>query len=225
MAENKYPLENIKGAIFDLDGTIFDSMHIWSEIGLLFLKNKGIEPPPGVEDEFVKMSMSQAAEYYIKNYDNKATVLDIVNEVNKLVEGFYFNEVVKKSGTTEFLEHLKIRGVKICAATATDKHLVAKALERNGLSDYFSEIFTCSSVGAGKDSPVIYDKALEYLGTPKEETFVFEDALYAIETAHKAGYKIVGINDVSEKADPETVKALCDCYIYDYSEIYKFFKT
>ena len=225
MVKNKYPLENIKGAIFDLDGTIFDSMHIWSEIGLLFLKNKGIEPPPGVEDEFVKMSMSQAAEYYIKNYDNKATVLDIVNEVNKLVEGFYFNEVVKKSGTTEFLEHLKIRGVKICAATATDKHLVAKALARNGLSDYFSEIFTCSSVGAGKDSPVIYDKALEYLGTPKEETFVFEDALYAIETAHKAGYKIVGINDVSEKADPETVKALGDCYLYDYSEIYKFFKA
>ncbi len=224
MAENNYPLENIKGAIFDLDGTIFDSMHIWSEIGLLFLKNKGIEPPPGVEDEFVKMSMSQAAEYYIRNYDNNATVLDIVNEVNKLVEGFYFNQVVKKSGTTEFLEYLKNRGVKICAATATDKYLVEKALERNGLSDYFSEIFTCSSVGAGKDSPVIYDKALEHLGTSKEDTFVFEDALYAIETAYKAGYKIVGINDISEKADAETVKALCDCYIYDYSEIYKFFK-
>lgn len=216
-------LKNIKGAIFDLDGTILDSMHIWSEIGLLFLKNKGVVPPPGVENEFVKMSMVQAAEYYIKNIDPTATVMDIVNEVNALVQGFYFNEVIKKDGIKEFLDFLKNKNVKMCIATATDKHLVEKALERNGIREYFSEIFTCSSVGAGKDTPVIYDVALEYLGTPKENTFIFEDALYAIETATKAGYNVVGINDISEKADPEDVKKLCDYYINDYSEIYKFF--
>ena len=216
-------IKNIQGAIFDLDGTILDSMHIWSEIGLLFLKNKGIEPEPGVEDEFVKMSMVQAAEYYIKNIDPTATVMDIVNEINSLVQGFYFNEVIKKEGSKEFLEFLKNRNVKMCIATATDKHLVEKALERNGIREYFSEIFTCSSVGAGKDTPVIYDVALEYLGTPKENTYVFEDALYAIETANKAGYNILGIKDVSEKADPEDVKKLCNYYISDYSEIYKYF--
>lgn len=216
-------LKNIKGAIFDLDGTILDSMHIWSEIGLLFLKNKGVVPPPGVENEFVKMSMVQAAEYYIKNIDSTATVMDIVNEVNALVQGFYFNEVIKKDGIKEFLDFLKNKNVKMCIATATDKHLVEKALERNEIREYFSEIFTCSSVGAGKDTPVIYDVALEYLGTPKENTFIFEDALYAIETATKAGYNVVGINDVSEKADPEDVKKLCNYYINDYSEIYKFF--
>lgn len=216
-------LKNIKGAIFDLDGTILDSMHIWSEIGLLFLKNKGVVPPPGVENEFVKMSMVQAAEYYIKKIDPTATVMDIVNEVNALVQGFYFNEVIKKDGIKEFLDFLKNKNVKMCIATATDKHLVEKALERNEIREYFSEIFTCSSVGAGKDTPVIYDVALEYLGTPKENTFIFEDALYAIETATKAGYNVVGINDVSEKADPEDVKKLCNYYINDYSEIYKFF--
>lgn len=216
-------LKNIKGAIFDLDGTILDSMHIWSEIGLLFLKNKGVVPPPGVENEFVKMSMVQAAEYYIKNIDSTATVMDIVNEVNALVQGFYFNEVIKKDGIKEFLDFLKNKNVKMCIATATDKHLVEKALERNEIREYFSEIFTCSSVGAGKDTPVIYDVALEYLGTPKENTFIFEDALYAIETATKAGYNVVGINDVSEKADPKDVKKLCNYYINDYSEIYKFF--
>lgn len=217
-------IKNIQGAIFDLDGTILDSMHIWSEIGLLFLKNKGIEPPPGVEDEFVKMSMVQAAEYYIKNIDPTATVMEIVNEVNALVQGFYFNEVIKKDGVKEFLDFLKSRDVKMCIATATDKHLVEKALERNDIREYFLEIFTCSSVGAGKDTQKIYDVALEFLGTPKENTFVFEDALYAIETANKAGYNILGINDVSEKADPETVKKLCNYYINNYSEIYKFFE-
>lgn len=217
-------IKNIQGAIFDLDGTILDSMYIWSDIGLLFLKNKGIEPPEGIEDEFTKMSMVQAAEYYIKNIDPSATVMDIVNEVNSLVQGFYFDEVIKKEGAKEFLEFLKNKNIKMCVATATDKHLVEKALERNEIREYFSEIFTCGSVGAGKDSPVIYDVALKHLGTPKENTFVFEDALYAIETAKKAGYNIVGINDVSEKAEPEAVKCLCDYYINDYSEIYKFFE-
>lgn len=217
-------IKNIQGVIFDLDGTILDSMHIWSDIGLLFLKNKGVVAPEGIEEEFVKMSMVQAAEYYIKNIDPTATVMDIVNEVNSLVQGFYFNEVIKKDGVEDFLEFLKSRNVKMCIATATDKHLVEKALERNGIREYFSEIFTCSSVGAGKDTPVIYDAALEHLGTPKENTYVFEDALYAIETANKAGYNIVGISDISEKADPEDVKKLCSYYINSYADIYKYFE-
>lgn len=217
-------LNNIEGAIFDLDGTLLDSMFIWSDIGLKFLKNEGITPPPGAEDEFIKLSLVQAAEYYIKNYAPEKTVMDIVNSINELVHDFYFNEVIIKNGVKEFLDFLKNKNVKMCVATATDKHLVEKALERNGIREYFSEIFTCSSVGAGKDTPVIYDKSLEHLGTKKENTFVFEDALYAIETANKAGYNIVGISDVSEKADPEIVKAFCKCYINDYSEIYKFFE-
>lgn len=216
-------MNDIKGAIFDLDGTVFDSMHIWSDIGLRFLNEKGVEPEPGIEDEFVKMSMTQAAEYYIKNIDPTETVLGIVEAVNKLVEGFYYNDVLLKDGVKEFLEFLKQRNVKICVATATDKHLVEKALIRNGIREYFDEIFTCTSVGAGKDSPVIYDKALEYLGTDKSNTYIFEDALYAIETANKAGYKILGIKDVSEKADPEAVKSFCNFYIESYSEIYKYF--
>lgn len=221
---NKRELKNIKGAIFDMDGTLLDSMHIWSEVGLMFLKSKGVEPPEGIEDEFVKMSIVQAAEYYIKNIDPNETVMGIVKEVNKLVEGFYYNEVLNKEGVTEFLEFLKSRGVKMCVATATDRHLVEKALERNGILKYFSEIFTCTSVGAGKDTPVIYDVAMEHLGTDKENTFIFEDALYAIETARKADYAIVGIKDISEKADPETVKNLCDYYVENYSEIYKYFE-
>lgn len=224
MTTEKYIINNIEGAIFDLDGTILDSMHIWSEIGLLFLKNRGIEAPEGIEDEFVKMSMTQAAEYYIKNIDPNETVTGIVKEVNNLVAGFYYDEVIKKDGVQEFLEFLKNRGVKMCIATATDRHLVEKALERNGIREYFSEIFTCSSVGAGKDNPKIYDVSLEHLGTNKENTFIFEDALYAIETAKKAEYKIIGINDVSEKADPEEVKKFCDYYINNYSEVYQYFE-
>ncbi len=215
-------LNNITGAIFDLDGTILDSMFIWNEIGYKFLENKNIQAPPGADKEFIKMSLKQAAEYYIAHFDSTATVESIIADINKLVESFYFNEVIKKPGVDEFLELLKNKGVKMCIATATDKYLVEKALERNGLLHYFSEIFTCNGVGAGKDTPVIYEKALEHLGTDKEATFIFEDALYAIKTASKAGFNIVGINDVSEKENPKIVKNYCDIYINDYSEIYNF---
>lgn len=224
MNTNKKVLKNIEGAIFDLDGTLLDSMHIWSEIGLKFLKNEGVTPPPGASEEFVKLSLVQAAEFYIKNYAPHKTVMDIVKTINSLVEDFYFTQVLLKDGVIEFLEYLKNKDVKMCIATATDKYMVEKALERNGIREYFSEIFTCNGVGAGKDTPVIYDKALEHLGTAKENTFVFEDALYAIETANKAGYNIVGIKDVSEVASPEKISVLCSCFINDYSEIYKYFE-
>ena len=119
-------LNNIEGAIFDLDGTILDSMFIWNEIGYKFLENKNIQVPPGTDEEFTKMSLQQAAEYYIEHFDNTATIEGIINDINKLVESFYFYEVVKKKGIEEFLEFLKNKGVKMCVATATDKYMVAK---------------------------------------------------------------------------------------------------
>ena len=216
-------ITNIKGAIFDLDGTILDSMYIWSEIGLLFLKNKGITPEPGVEDEFITMSLKEAAIYYIEHFDSSATIEGIVADINALVQDFYFNQVLKKPGVEEFLEFLSQKNVKMCIATATDRYLVEKALERNGLLKYFSDIFTCNGVGAGKNTSVIYDVSLDYLGTSKEDTYVFEDALYAIKTANAAGYKIIGINDVSEKADPDIVKGYCSYYINGYDEIFDLF--
>lgn len=218
-------IKDIKGAIFDLDGTILDSMFIWTEIGYKFLEEKHIQLPPGTSDEqFTTMSLMEAAEYYIKHFDNTATIESIVADINRLVEGFYFNEVLKKDGIKEFLDYLKAKDVKMCIATATDKYMVEKALERNGLRDYFSEIFTCNGVGAGKVSPKIYDVALDHLGTDKEYTYVFEDAFYAIETANKAGYNIVGIKDVSEKAPEEEIKKLCNYFIHTYSDIYQYFE-
>ena len=221
---NSKTMKNIQGAIFDLDGTILDSMFIWNDIGYKFLEMKNIQVPPGADKQFTQMSLQQAAEYYIEHFDNTATLESIINDINMLVEGFYFNEVLKKDGIQEFLELLKERGVKMCVATATDKYMVEKALERNGLLHYFSEIFTCNGVGAGKDTSVIYDIALEHLGTPKENTFVFEDAFYAIKTAHAAGYNVVGIKDVSEPEDVETIKQHCEIFINVYSEINKYFE-
>ncbi len=216
-------LNYIKGAIFDLDGTLLDSMFIWNEVGYKFLAMKNIQVPEGTDKQFTQMSLQQAAEYYIEHFDSTATVNGIINEINSLIEDFYFKEALKKEGVKEFLEFLKNKDVKMCVATATDKYMVEKALERNGLLHYFSEIYTCNDVGSSKDEPLIYDIALKHLGTKKENTFVFEDALYAIKTARKADFNVVGIFDVSEFEKPEEVKAHCNYYINNYEEIYQYF--
>lgn len=217
-------IKDIKGAIFDLDGTVLNSMYIWDEIGVRYLKKLGIEPDAKFKKEFKELSLRQAAEYYRDYFKIDISMEEIINGVNKMVESFYFDEVLKKDNVENVLELLKANGVKMCVATATDKYLVEKALERNGILDYFSEIYTCAIVDAGKDEAKIYDVAREHLGTPIENTIIFEDALYAIKTAKNAGYTVIGIEDVSAKEDAEEIKKICDIYVKDHFELFNILK-
>ena len=213
----------IKGAIFDLDGTLFDSMFIWDTIGEIYLRSIGYEPKENLNETFRTMSLYNAACYYKREYGVTLSVDEITDGVNRMVEKYYINEVQLKSGAYDFVKHLHNIGVKMCIATATDKYLVQAALERCGISDCFSEIFTCTSIGHSKDEPDIYREALKHLGTPKEDTLVFEDAIYAIRTAKKDGFRVVAIYDKSEGNQAE-VKSLCDYYITDYTDMPGFWK-
>ena len=125
----------------------------------------------------------------------------------------YQNYVVVKDGAREMLDKLYNNGVKMCLATATDRSLVVEILKRLDIEKYFSRIFTTREVGKGKAFPLIYEVALEYLGTPKDETFIFEDAFYAIKTAHDNNFKVVGVYDKNAFVPKETMIALCDYYI------------
>ncbi|NMA01940.1 MAG: HAD family phosphatase [Clostridia bacterium] len=207
----------IRGAIFDLDGTLLDSMFIWETIGEDYLRSLGIEPGEELNEKLKNMSLYQAACYYKREYGVSGTLEEIMAGVNKSIEHFYIDQVLPKKGAPEFLARLKSEGVKMCVATATDKHLVQAALKRTGLLNYFGEIFTCTSVGCGKDEPRIYDKSLDFLGTLKSETIVFEDALYAIKTAKNAGYIVCAVYDKFAQEQKE-IKALADYYLKDFTE-------
>lgn len=212
-----------KGVIFDLDGTLLDSMHIWDNIGEQYLCSLGIKPREDLNETLKSMSLAQGAAYIQKTYDVEKTSEEIADGVNAIVEHFYIAKVQLKAGAEEFLAYLAEAGVKMCIATATDKYLVEAALNRLGVRKYFSAIFTCSEVGYGKDEPFIYEKAREYLGTQKKDTFVFEDAIHAIETAKKAGFPVVGVCDASEK-DQKKVQALSDFYITDLKKAQEVFR-
>ena len=212
----------IEGAIFDLDGTLLDSMFIWDTIGEDYLRALGKEPHENLKETFMTLTLEEAAEYYRKNYGVTLSVQEIVDEVNSMVEETYRTKVTLKPGVREYLAWLIENGVRMCVATVTDRYLAEETLERLGVRHNFSEIFTCAAVGCGKEQPIIYQKALEHLGTEKRNTFVFEDMLFALNTAKADGFPTVGVYDRHENSQDE-LKGLADYYILDFTD--PFLKT
>lgn len=212
----------LKGAIFDLDGTLLDSMFVWNTVGADYLLERGITPRENLRETFRTMSPMQVAEYYRAHYGVTDSVGDIMRGVNRIIEHYYYDTVLPKEGVVPFLEWLRSREVRMCVATATDFRLTEAALKRNGLLEYFQEIFTCAGVGSGKDEPAIYNAALSSLGTPKTETCVFEDALHAVMTAKAAGFPVVGVYDRSEAEHEDQIRCSADLYIRSFTEMRRY---
>lgn len=208
----------LRGAIFDLDGTLFDSMGMWKSIASSYVKALGAIPEKGLDEKLTSMSLGEAVEYCMDRYGIGGTVPEHMRRIHKRISAFYFDSVQLKPGAAELLGSLAENNVKMCLATATDLRLVEPAVRRTGIFDYFSKIFTCSDVGKSKTDPRIYNVSLEHLGTSKENTPVFEDAYYAALTAKAAGYRVVGIYDENERRHEE-MRALCDIYIKDPGKI------
>ena len=217
----------MRGAIFDVDGTLLDSMFIWDTIGETYLRSIGYEPRENLNEVFKNMSLLQAARYYQTEYGVTLCVDEIMNGVNVMLEQYYRFEAPLKPGVTELLVWLQKNGVKLCVATATDRYLVEAALERCGVLSYFESIFTCGEVGHGKDEPHIFEEALRFLGTKKSETVVFDDALYAVRTAKGVNFPVVAVYDVHEKAQNE-IRELSSIYLEEltqFDKLQKFFSV
>ena len=213
----------LKGAIFDFDGTLFDSMFIWNTAGETYLRSIGIEPREDLRKVLKTMSLLQSATYISEKYAVELTLEEIMNGINRTVENFYFHTVQPKEGVATFLEQMKKQGVKICLATATDRYQVEAALKRCCMEHFFSEIFTCTDVGHGKDEPVIFRKAMDYLGTTRANTVVFEDAYHAAKTAKADGFVTVAVYDSHEEKQKE-LQALSDFYFENYTKTDTFWK-
>lgn len=209
----------IKGAIFDFDGTLVDSMWIWDTLGEDYLRTLGKEPKENLTEVFKTFTLEQAAEYYRAHYGVTLSVREIVDGVNAMVEKYYENKVTLKHGVSDFLKNLHEKGVKMCVATITDRYLVENTLTRLEIRNYFSEIFTSAEIGADKTTPTLYRVALRHLGTKKRETLVFEDAYHALMTAKNDGFSVAAIYDQHETKQIE-MKAESDYYISDYSHFF-----
>ncbi len=213
----------LKGVIFDFDGTLVDSMFIWDTAGKVYLRSLGKEPKADLQKLINTMSLLQSAQYMREKYQLPFSVEDIMDGVNRTVEDFYFHTVEPKPGVIAFLEELHKRNIKMCIATATDRYQVEAALQRCKMGHFFSEIFTCTDVGSGKDRPDIFRKAMEHLQTDLSTTAVVEDAYHAAYTAKQAGFPVVCVYDPHESRQEELLH-LADVYLSGYSDLTDFWK-
>lgn len=208
----------ITGAIFDFDGTLFDSMHVWKGIKYNFFESIGIKLTKEDEEAFKGLFLRELFHLAIERFNLKYTYEELLEKLFVYIKSRYLAETEPKNDIIEFLEKLKSKGVKMGIATATGETALVAVLEKYGMLHYFSPIYSTYTVGASKTEPKVYDVVLDELGTEKETTWVFEDALYAAKTAKANGYNVVGIYDVSEPKQDE-LKELVDIYIHDYSEL------
>lgn len=209
-------MNRIKGIIFDLDGTLLLSMHVWDSVGSSYLRRQGVTPDPDTDDRIKNCTVEDACAYFRARYGLSASAEEIAADVNAALRHEYFDLLQPKPGVLAFLEGFRRAGVKMCVATATDRPLVEPAVKRCGIGKYMEAIFTCTEVGKGKDSPAIYRQAASLLGFPHEEIAVFEDAPYAAKTAKADGFFLVGVYDDSYWNRQEELRALADLYLPDY---------
>ena len=212
----------LQSAIFDMDGTLLDSMHIWNDVGPKTLRSMGIEPAPDLGPRLMLMTFRDGAALCKEEYHLSESVEEIMDLTKGRVRSFYETEVQPKPGVEKFLSLLKMEGVWMYVATNTDRDLVEAALKHTGLDGYFRGILTCAEVGVGKkDSPEIYERAMRRLRGNKKDTVIFEDALHAIRTAKAAGFRVCGVYDPSAEDDQETIKSLSDYYIRSFEEMFQ----
>lgn len=201
-------------AIFDMDGTLLDSMHVWEDAADTYLKQQGITPPPGLFDKVRELTLPQTAAYFRKLGVQKS-IEQIITEARELPYIAYCNTVQPKPGAAELLQTLHQAGVPMCIVSSTDARSIRAVCDRLGWTGYFRFLLSTSDFGSGKDHPEIFYEAARRLGGKPAETVVFEDSLYAVRTAKAAGFPVVGLADELAARDRSAIVQTADLFLPD----------
>ena len=203
-------------AIFDMDGTLIDSMKFWKNLALEYLSSKGIKHVPAEILQKIKpMTMSESAALFQEVFGLSG---DVEAEMNAMMDEHYRNDIPLKDGVRAYLDMLHRKGVRMCVASATAEQLMESCLSRLGVRDYFMFLLSCETVGAGKTSPLVYHESAKRLQANPNEIAVYEDALYAVKTAKNAGYYVIGVYDESAAKNWEAVTKIADEVIDNWEE-------
>lgn len=209
---------DIKAAIFDLDGTLINSMPVWDGAWESFCTKYSPVRDEGLFAEYKARTLGDAISFYKRELHIPASVEELCDEVNGLVRQGY-GRVEPKFGVREYLERLRSTGIPACVATNTVRPLVEYVLGRLGLADYFSFILTCTEFGSGKDRPEIFLECARRLGAQPGTTCVFEDAPHALLTAKGAGFLTAAVYDRSYEASAGLLRREADEYIHSFNEL------
>ena len=203
-------------AIFDMDGTLIDSMIFWKNLTSEYLSSKGVtQIPEDIPEKIKPMTMSESAALFQQEFGLTG---DPEAEMNAMMDEHYRNDIPLKPGVREYLRMLHNKGVRMCVASATAEHLMEACLKRLGVRNYFGFLLSCETVGAGKRSPLVYHESAKRLNAAPEEIAVYEDALYALQTAKDAGYYVIGVYDDSAAKNWKTIECIADEVVLNWEE-------
>ncbi len=186
--------------IFDLDGTLVDSMDVWARIDEVFFRKRGLAVPDGYTEAIAALSFRQTAQYTAKRFLLEDTPEQLMAEWNAMAAEEYAVRVPAKPGALAYLARLAAAGIPMAAATSLPPALYAPLLARTGLGGFFTAVCSCEILGVGKDHPDVYLQAAAALRTPPAACAVYEDLLPALRTAKEAGFLTVGVYDEPSRA-------------------------
>lgn len=212
-------MKKIKAAIFDLDGTIIDSMYVWAKVDNDFLSQRGIPVTDDYTDKMRSMFFETAAAYTKETYSLHESVEEIMQIWLDMAHFEYASHVRLKSGAKDYLHKLKDNGILLGMATSNNPYLLKPCQENNGLNGVFDIICYTSEVGSNKNNPDIYLYTAEKLGVLPSDCIVFEDIIEGIKSASSVGMKTIAVYDKANDAYLDELNLCSDKLIYDFSEL------
>jgi len=212
-------LEDIKAVIFDLDGTLVDSMWIWKQIDIEYLAKRSIELPEGLQKEIEGMSFTETAAYFKETFKLTDTIEEIKEEWRAIAFDFYRNKIDLKEGVREFIGLLKSRNIKIGIGTSNSRELALEVLKKHNIYECFDTLRTSCEVENGKPHPDVFLKVAEDLKVKPHECIVFEDTYAGVLAAKRAGMRVIAISDELSLPYKREICDLAESYIENYIDI------
>lgn len=189
----------MKAIIFDLDGTLVDSMKYWRSVSRDFMKTKGIDIEDAVQHKMTTMNLDASLKYLKDYYKLEESFEELMRDFSRTVEDFYRNKVEAKEGCLEILEYFKDQGMKVVIGTSTAAHFANIVIEKYGIDKFIDGLYTADSVGHLKAEEKFYTSIVEELGERPEDVFLVDDSYLALRTGKKAGLEVIGIYDENSK--------------------------
>ncbi len=212
-------LKDKEAVIFDMDGSLVDSMWVWKEIDIAYLGKFHLTIPEDLQRQIEGMSFTETAVYFKERFSLSCTVEEIKADWNQMAWEMYRTRVMPKPGAIDFLEHCKKQNIKLGIATSNSRPIVDMVLKERGIAAYFSCIMTGCEAKKGKPAPDVYLLTAEQLQVAPEKCLVFEDIVSGILAGKAAGMEVCAVEDAYSAYQREEKKKLADYYIQDFREI------
>lgn len=213
--------ENVEAILFDMDGTLVDSMWIWGAIDIEYLGKFGLECPDTLRKDIEGLSVNDVARYFVTHFDIPENEKEMINSWNNMAYDKYINEVFVKKGGMELLDYCKNNNIKIGICSSNTRHLIDSVLKARTIYDRFSVIISGEDVEKGKPSPEVYLKASDYLNIDPHKCLVFEDLVPGIKAGKNAGMRVCAIDDEYSADERQLKLEAADYFITDFSDLWE----